>query len=429
LLQFIWDRMFKFVHTADIHLDSPLKSLAFRDSEMAKAVGIATRETFTSIVKLCIDENADALIIAGDLYDRDQTSYKTARFLINKLEELHQAGIKVFIIKGNHDSQSSITKQLTVPDSVLIFPTRAKTEIIWKDDLQIALHGISFPNRHVPESLLEQFPPPTNGAFNIGILHTSLGGVEGHDVYAPSSVNELQGMEYDYWALGHIHKASYIKEPSTIVMPGIPQGRHIGESSRKTVALVSVKSPNHCDVEFRCVAQLQFELLIIDVTCFNEWQGLIAQLMQSIDDCASKINDKHLVLRLRLIGSTPLAWRIRRDLEVLFEEVKRKVEDENRIWIDKVENRTQGEVVEAENAGLVGTLEKMIKDKDSIYKLAQSDLELYSEALSKALPVGTKKWVEGDSDQERLAILHELAIEGTNNVLAHLTKQDQSTSP
>jgi len=86
-------------------------------------------------------------------------------------------------------------------------------------------------------------------------------------------------------------------------------------------------------------------------------------------------------------------------------------------------------VVEAENAGLVGTLEKMIKDKDSIYNLAQSDLELYSDALSKALPVGTKKWIEGDSDQERLAILHELAIEGTNNVLAHLTKQDQSTSP
>ncbi|PZP14413.1 MAG: DNA repair exonuclease, partial [Sphingomonas hengshuiensis] len=117
---------YRFVHTADIHLDSPLRSLALRDPELAELIGNATRRAFVRIVDLCLDEQVDALLIAGDLYDGDQTSMKTARFLAEQLRRLHEAGIRVFIIRGNHDALARITKELVLPESVKLFSGRAE---------------------------------------------------------------------------------------------------------------------------------------------------------------------------------------------------------------------------------------------------------------------------------------------------------------
>src|SRR6478672_8310548 len=109
---------FRFVHTADIHLDSPLRSLALRNPDLAELVGDASRQALISIVDLCLAERVDALVIAGDLYDGDQTSMKTARFLASQMERLHQAGIRTYMIKGNHDALSKISKELVMPETV-----------------------------------------------------------------------------------------------------------------------------------------------------------------------------------------------------------------------------------------------------------------------------------------------------------------------
>lgn len=72
---------YRFVHTADLHLDSPLRSLALRDPALAEVIGNASRAVFERIIDLCLEERVDALLVAGDLYDGAQTSMKTARFL------------------------------------------------------------------------------------------------------------------------------------------------------------------------------------------------------------------------------------------------------------------------------------------------------------------------------------------------------------
>ena len=77
---------FRFVHTADIHLDSPLRSLAMRNPDLAELIGGSTRQALVGIVDLCLEERVNALIIAGDLYDGDQTSMKTARFLADEMK-------------------------------------------------------------------------------------------------------------------------------------------------------------------------------------------------------------------------------------------------------------------------------------------------------------------------------------------------------
>jgi len=109
---------YRFVHAADIHLDSPLRSLALRDPALAEFIGNASRLVFTRIIDLCLEEKVQALLLAGDLYDGDQISMKTARFLSEQLRRLDAAGIKVFVIRGNHDALSRITKELILPENV-----------------------------------------------------------------------------------------------------------------------------------------------------------------------------------------------------------------------------------------------------------------------------------------------------------------------
>src|SRR6056297_3358890 len=195
--------MARFVHTADLHLDSPLRSLALRDPELAGLIGGATRTALGRIVDLCIAERVDALLIAGDLYDREMRSMKTAAFLAAEMRRLDAAGVRVVMIRGNHDAGSQITARLDLPGNVDVLDAHGGTVEI--PEAGLAVHGLSLPNRPVPESLLPRYPAPVPGLVNVGLMHTSLGGAAGHDDYAPCSVAELAAHGYDYWALGHVH--------------------------------------------------------------------------------------------------------------------------------------------------------------------------------------------------------------------------------
>ncbi|MCY4186576.1 MAG: DNA repair exonuclease [Rhodobacteraceae bacterium] len=421
--------MFRFVHTADLHLDSPLKSLALRDPELKLQVGIATRETFARIVNLCIEEKVDALLIAGDLYDSDQNSMHTARFLANQMQRLHQEDIRVFIIKGNHDAGSVITGQLIFPDSVKIFSIKAETVNMTKDDLDIAIHGISFPNRQVPESLLPKFPSPSQGSFNIGMLHTSLGGTKGHDTYAPSSLNELQQVGFDYWALGHIHKQSCQKGDSTVVMPGIPQGRNIGEDGEKTVSLVSVDETGITDLQQVSLSVLQFERVEIDVSDIGEWKELVEIIQKEIQQLSQTLCHKIYVLRLDLQGATELDWKIRRDSEILLEEARRIVDDNHEFWIEKVDIHTRGKALNDNSQVNSGALTNLaFLEKMETPPSVQQEIEDYAETILRALPAPSKK-VLGDTEDEKNKIVEELLKEGISDTLAYLRNPDSEAGP
>ena len=230
--------MFRFIHTADLHLDTPLRSLALKDDDLAVLVENASRRALERIVDLCLEERIDALLIAGDLYDRDIRSMKTAAFLMSQIERLERDGILVFMIRGNHDAESVLTRELEFPSNVHVFKGNGGTEVLNKHG--IAIHGVSFTKPHAPNSLLQKYKEPVPGLFNIGMLHTSLAGAAGHDTYAPCSINDLQSHGFDYWALGHVHIRKVHCASPHIVMPGIPQGRDIGEAGAKSVTLVSV---------------------------------------------------------------------------------------------------------------------------------------------------------------------------------------------
>lgn len=333
---------FRFIHTADLHLDAPLKAIALRDPDLAREVGVASRTAFSRIVDLCILEEVAFLLIAGDLWDGSYSSTKTPRFLKQELLRLKAAGIRCFIIRGNHDALARQTGELELPDNTVLFGARPGTVEIEVDGQHIAIHGLSFRDVHAPESLLPRYPAPKPGAFNIGMMHTSLNGSPGHDKYAPSSVSDLDAHGYAYWALGHIHRRSTHIGRASIVMPGIPQGRDIGEAGPASVTLVSVGDDQRVTLEQRSVACLRFERLELDCSGLDDWPQLLHLLEQGIRQAAQTPRaEDHMVIRPVLRGATALAWRIARDRDRLGEEAKAYAASAG-IWIDKLDVQVSG---------------------------------------------------------------------------------------
>lgn len=230
--------MIRILHTADVHLDSPLRSLALRDPDLGAAIAAATREAFEGLVDLARNERVAALLIAGDPFDGQERSARTAAFLAAQFDRLAEAGIAVFLVKGNHDARNPVAGALDWPANVHVFDARGGSVRIAGD---VWVHWVSFSAPHAPESLLPRFPQPVPGAVNIAMLPTSLAGAPGHDPYASCSVAQLRAAGFDYWALGHVHARKIHGQAPWIVMPGMPQGRDMGEAGPKSATLLSVE--------------------------------------------------------------------------------------------------------------------------------------------------------------------------------------------
>ncbi|WFE74125.1 DNA repair exonuclease [Roseinatronobacter sp. S2] len=327
---------FRFIHTADLHLDSPMRSLALRDPDLAGLIAGATRTALRNIIDLCLSEQVDALLISGDLYDGSQTSMKTARFLAAELARLNDAGIRAFIIRGNHDAESRITRELTLPPCVHLFDGRAGVVQIDKGPLRIAVHGLSFREPKAPESLLPKYRPPIGDAINIGLMHTSLNGAEGHDPYAPCALSDLHASGFDYWALGHIHKRAVYRGDACVVMPGIPQGRDIGEVDGGSVTLVTVDDGGALHLEERGVALAAFCPLRVDVTGIDHWNDLLGAMRTTLQNAQHSAAAPHLVARLRLTGTSALAQRLLRDRDIALAEAQEQARAIGQTWVEKL---------------------------------------------------------------------------------------------
>ena len=412
---------FRFVHTADVHLDSPLRSLALRDADLAARVGEATRQAFANIIDLCLEERVDALIVAGDLYDGDQTSMKTALFLAGQLQRLDEAGIRVFIVRGNHDAESRITRELALPDNAKAFRGRGEAVEIERPPgaIPVAVHGVSFAKPHAPESLVPKFRAPVPDAFNIGLLHTSLGGSPDHDDYAPCSVSDLVDTGFDYWCLGHIHKREAHRERPHVVMPGMPQGRHIGEAGPKSATLVHVADDG---AVVECAARptnvVQFERASVDLAGVEEPRDMARRMGETLERLRAGVDADDLVVRLKLTGATPLNRRLRRDPELVETEARHRAGMTGNSWIEKVEIET-ADPGGADRAGAIGELAAAMRGAVARSEGFREEAARAMDDIERLLPPEARGALGGD-ETERAATLDRLIDEGCETVLAHL---------
>ncbi len=339
--------MFKFLHTADIHLDSPLLNLDNYDDAPRDDFRSATRRALDNIVEVATTEDVQFVLIAGDLYDGDCADFNTPLHFRSKMRELGDCGIRVFVIQGNHDAESKMRKafRLQLPDNVHLFRTD-KPETVTIDELNVAIHGQGFATRAVTEDLSKCYPNPLPGMVNIGLLHTSCGTHHRHDNYAPSSVNGLRDKEYQYWALGHIHTGQRLAGPSPwIVYPGNPQGRHIGETGAKS-CVVATYDGDAIQIEDHYVDVLRWFHVTVDVAGCTDADSVISSIQVDIAERLQEAGELPVAARIELMGATKAHSQLVKQADYWDNEIRNMVLDhfDERIWVEKIKFNTSANI-------------------------------------------------------------------------------------
>ena len=258
------------------------------------------------------------------------------------------------------------------------------------------------------------------GSFNIGLMHTSLAGSEGHDTYAPCSVSDLKNHGYDYWALGHIHKRQVHSDAPHIVMPGMPQGRDIGEAGPKTVTLVNI-SDGDVTLEERPTSQVEFNRLPCALDGVEEWRDMIARITAAIKEAVS-LAAGNTILRIELTGQMPLAWRARRDMDLLSQQIREAAKAIGAVWIEKVECHLRqpgaSEAREDPRFELQAIMQNLLQDEAT--KARAQDL---AEWLVSELPPELRSGFGADQDALAQNVATYLA-EGCEDVVALMMGED-----
>ena len=333
----------KFIHAADIHLDSPLSGLAAYRDAPANLLRTVTRDAFTKLVDEAIEEAVDFMIIAGDLYDGSWKDYNTGHFFCREMGRLNKVGIPVYLLFGNHDADSEMTKRLMLPPNVHQFESRkANTFLI--DELKVALHGRSYKDAATIENLAATYPAPISGWLNIGVLHTALEGNSAHPNYAPCSLAELNAKSYQYWALGHVHEHSILQESPWVVFPGNLQGRHIRETGERGAILVTADETGIQSVERLLVDVLRWYVVDVDAGVANTLEEVVRLVGRAFEQLIAKTPDKiYLSVRVCIKGKTAVHGELFGLESQLREEVLGQAAGQgvDRLWVEKVRIETE----------------------------------------------------------------------------------------
>jgi DNA repair protein SbcD/Mre11 len=345
---------FRFIHAADLHLGSPFQGLSLKDASLAELFIEASRKSFSSLVDEAVSLKVDFFIVAGDVYDGDWKDNKIGLFFNREIARLERAGIPVFLLKGNHDAESVITKTITLPKNVSEFPTN-KPGTFKLDHLKVALHGQGFAERSANENLALAYPKPEAGWFNIGVLHTSLTGREPHATYAPCSLEDLRSRGYDYWALGHVHDFEIVSQDPLVVFPGNIQGRSIREQGAKGAVLVMVED-GRVSHERLITDSARFAEISIDLAIEDDVPAILRRVEDALDTLVDAMEQRPLALRVRLGGKS----RFRREILARAGDFRDEVQaachrSHADIWLEKLELRMEPDDDAApDGAGVLG---------------------------------------------------------------------------
>ncbi|NVN37708.1 MULTISPECIES: DNA repair exonuclease [Acetobacteraceae] len=292
---------FRFLHAADIHLDSPLHGLSRYEGLPVEDIRSATRAAFDNLVHCAIEEAVDFVILAGDLFDGDWRDMGTGLYFARAMGRLDQVGIPAFVLAGNHDAASVISRTVPWPPNVRLFGAR-RPETHRLPDLAVAVHGQSFSTPAVTDNLVLAYPPAEEHHFNIGMLHTALAGRQGHADYAPCSVDDLRSRGYSYWALGHVHEFEIVSTDPYVVFSGNVQGRTIRETGPKGAVIVTV-----VDSEITSVERVELDVIRwvrLDVDCTGTADDAVTDLIRVELGRLHGANGsgRPLVVRVTLLG-------------------------------------------------------------------------------------------------------------------------------
>lgn len=331
--------MVKFIHAADLHLDSPFIGLKSLPEFIWNAIYLSTFSALTKIVDSAITNQVDFICLVGDIYDTDERSVKAQAYLRNEMERLNSMNIPVYLLHGNHDYIENTGLHLDMPQNVFLFNETVETKwLTTKEGEQIAITGFSYDKRWVLERKIVDYPEKNPRAtYQLGLLHGFSEGIDSeHGKYAPFSLVELKSKKYDYWALGHIHKRQQLETNPPIVYPGNTQGRSSKESGEKGFELVKM-SESGIVSEFCPSATIQWKTIELSVKDKKNLDEVYKAVKESV---AEQKNDSYsLFLSIRLTDSESLLEGVIKKIKQgeLVEALQQIPKADPFVWVHKIE--------------------------------------------------------------------------------------------
>ncbi|MCY3776929.1 MAG: DNA repair exonuclease, partial [Candidatus Aminicenantes bacterium] len=304
----------RFVHAADLHLDSPFTGLkAAAPQNVANGLYSATFNAYENIIDLCISEEVDALLVAGDVYDGADRSLRAQLKFIEGLKKLDANGVRSFLCHGNHDPSDGWEARLNYPAGCHCFGPEWEAVPVSDGPNGVVIYGVSYPKRDVAENLVRRLGKVDPGPFSIGVVHGNVNNDPNHAAYAPCSLDDLAQSSVNYWALGHVHTRKVLSEREpTVAYPGNPQGKHPNETGARGVFLVEVDDGENVRLEFHPMDVVRWKWLPVDIGTFGTEQELLDALQERMQGVLDEADGRSVVVRITLTGRGELNRTLRR---------------------------------------------------------------------------------------------------------------------
>ncbi|MGF9714571.1 metallophosphoesterase family protein [Paenibacillus naphthalenovorans] len=359
-------RSFRFIHAADLHLDSPFRGLAGLPEAWRERVKEASFTALLRLTDLAVSQRADFVVFSGDIYDAKDRSLRAQLRFRQALETLAGHRIPAFVIHGNHDPlHDGYSAKLTWPDEVKVFGAGGvESEIVRAADGEALarVSGISFGKSSVTDNLTPGFRGWGDGLYHIGMLHTNVDGDAKHDNYAPCRLGDLLARGVDYWALGHIHTRRILHEKPWVVYPGNVQGRHIRENGPRGCYLVDVSASGETELTFHALDDVRWQEAEAAIDGLETEQQLMEALEEAVWAAAEAGEGRAVILRVTLTGRGPMHTVLKRGgvLAELGSALKESLA-RHTVWVESVEDRTGAPIDRGELEGRPGFLGDLLR--------------------------------------------------------------------
>jgi len=338
----------RFVHCADLHLDTPFRGLADVVPEVAAELNEATFKSYDNIIDLAIQEQVDFVVIAGDIFNSKDRSLRAQFRFRDGLKRLADHGIQSFVAFGNHDPLSGWSHTLEWPELAHRFGGKGVDvcEVVRGGQVVATVHGISFAREAVTEDLASQFSAPGDGVPAIAVLHSNVGGQPGHDNYAPTTVEALSSKGFDYWALGHVHMHRVLREAGpAIVYPGCSQSRQPNETGAKGCCVVTLGDDTRPDIRFVPTDTVRYYKGVANIDNCESIDAIQRTVVEACRIASEESEGRRLVARLSLLGRTALHGELTHGsaLRDLFESTRDDLSSRDPwTWLEKLSLATRG---------------------------------------------------------------------------------------
>lgn len=317
----------KLLHAADIHLGRPFSGLERTSPYVADLFRHAAYTAWQRIVESAIALRVDAVMLAGDIFDSSNPSVRARVVFREGINRLYEESIPVFLAAGNHDPLPTYSDSLKNLPGLLLFGPEPEGGSVTSREITegVMVFGAGFAKAAVRENLARKFRRDPGIDFAVGVLHTNVSSISGHQDYAPCTPEDLLATGMDVWCLGHVHSHSILRDYPLIVYPGTSQGARVEETGPRGCCLVTIKDVNEVSAEFVPVGPVRWESLDLNMSEVSDIEETITLAESACEGlCPHEESVDAVVVNITLCGrpETPVSFT-QDDVLVLAEQLER----------------------------------------------------------------------------------------------------------